>query len=243
MFQSDIYPPTNGLKPGVSAAEWFDGKTAPPPKISLESVYEGEGPKEVPTEYKAPKPSTTAVNEPPKAAPAAAPAPQPVAARGPAPSMSDNKASLASQANKFVDKDEESEDETSSFEEVSKPVERPTVAAARQEEKTRSPTMAREPEPRKPEPTPAPARTTSSEPTSAPVSNPAPTASGAAAGLKDYLADIKSTLLEQKETLQTQNQVCISRLLSTRLESLADIGRSCPINPTRLHSSCVKSVN
>jgi hypothetical protein len=46
MFQSDIYPPTTGLKPGVSAAEWFGGKTAAPPKISLESVYEGEAPKE-----------------------------------------------------------------------------------------------------------------------------------------------------------------------------------------------------
>jgi coronin-1B/1C/6 len=208
MFQSDIYPPTTGLKPGVSGAEWFGGKTAPPPKISLESVYDGEAPKEVPTEYKAPKPSTPAVTEPPKAAPAAAPAPQPVAARGPAPTMSDNKASLASQASKFADKDEESsEDETSSFEEVAKPIERHTTTAARQEEKTRSPVMTKEPEQRKPspEPTRAPARTTASEPASAPsassasASTPAPTASGAAAGLKDYLADIKSTLQQQNQ--------------------------------------------
>lgn len=47
MFQSDIYPPTTGIKPGVTASEWFGGKTALPPKISLESIYEGEAPKEV----------------------------------------------------------------------------------------------------------------------------------------------------------------------------------------------------
>jgi len=205
MFQSDIYPPTTGLRPGVSGTEWFGGKTAPPPKISLESVYDGDAPKEVPAEYKAPKPSTPTVTEPPKPTPAAAPAPQPVAARGPAPTMSDNKASLASQASKFADKDDESsDDETSSFEEVSKPAERHPTTAARQEEKARSPVITKEPEPRKPspEPTPAPARTTPSQPTPAPsasASAPAPTASGAAAGLKDYLADIKSTLQQQNQ--------------------------------------------
>jgi coronin-1B/1C/6 len=206
MFQSDIYPPTTGLKPGVSGAEWFGGKTAPPPKISLESVYDGEAPKEVPSEYKAPKPLTPTVTEPPRPAPAAAPAPQPVAARGPAPTMSDNKASLAAQASKFAEKDEESsEDETSSFEEVSKPVERHTATIARQEEKTRSPVMTKEPEPRKPspEPTPAPSRTTTTTSEHKPTSSgSASTPSGAAAGLKDYLADIKSTL-------QQQNQVCV----------------------------------
>jgi coronin-1B/1C/6 len=118
--------------------------------------------------------------------------------------MSDNKASLAAGASKFADKDEESsEDETSSFEEVSKPVERHTAPAARQEEKPRSPVMAKQPEPRKPspDPTPAPSRVTTTSEHKPTASVSASTPSGAAAGLKDYLADIKSTL-------QQQNQVC-----------------------------------
>lgn len=71
MFQSDIYPPTTGLKAGTTAEEWFGGKTALPPKISLESVYDGEAPKEVPSEYKAPAPapsqSSPVKSEPPRA--------------------------------------------------------------------------------------------------------------------------------------------------------------------------------
>jgi coronin-1B/1C/6 len=66
MFQSDIYPPTTGLKAGTTAEEWFGGKTALPPKISLESVYDGEAPKEVPSEY---KPAVVAQSSPVKAEP------------------------------------------------------------------------------------------------------------------------------------------------------------------------------
>lgn len=51
--------------------------------------------------------------------------------------------------------------------------------------------ISREPEPRKPE-------TTS---TATPARTPALTASGAAAGLKDHLTDIKSTLLSQSEQI------------------------------------------
>lgn len=213
MFQSDIYPPTTGLKPGATASEWFGGKTALPPKISLESVYEGEGPKEVPSDYKPPQaaepiqsPSPTKTEAP---KPVEATAPSPVT-RGPPPSMSDNKASLASQASRFADKDEESEDETSSFEEVPKPVERPSATTARQEEKTRGPAFSQEPPKQTPVPAaasePAPAASTPTS-TPAPASVPAPTASGAAAGLKDFLADIKSSVQLQAETLQRQNQV------------------------------------
>ena len=52
VFQEDIFPPTVGVKPSMSASEWFDGKEGLPPKISLESVYEGEEPAEVPADYK-----------------------------------------------------------------------------------------------------------------------------------------------------------------------------------------------
>ncbi|KAJ5040854.1 hypothetical protein J3E74DRAFT_413151 [Bipolaris maydis] len=119
MFQSDIYPPTNGLKPGVSAKEWFSGKTAMPPKISLESVYEGDAPKEVQSDYKPSRPTTAesapVKTEQPKAAPEPTHAP------------------LASH------KDNASDDESaSSFEEIPKPADRRNFTAARQEEKTRS---------------------------------------------------------------------------------------------------------
>lgn len=214
MFQSDIYPPTTGIKPGTTAQEWFGGKTALPPKISLESVYEGEGPKEVPSDYKPPQaaepiksPAPTKTEAPKSVEP---PAPSPVT-RGPPPTMSDNKASLAAGASKFADKDEESDAETSSFEEVPKPVERPSATTARQEEKTRGPAFKQDPEPSKPTPAPtaAPSSSTPAPAASTPTSSatPAPSASGAAAGLKDFLADIKNTVQQQSETLQRQNQV------------------------------------
>ncbi|RMZ81629.1 hypothetical protein DV737_g2365, partial [Chaetothyriales sp. CBS 132003] len=49
-FQDDIYPPTVGLKPAMSSKEWFDGAERLPPKISLESLYEGTGIQEVSSE-------------------------------------------------------------------------------------------------------------------------------------------------------------------------------------------------
>src|SRR5947208_3114022 len=70
-FQSDIFPPAVGLKPAVSAKEWLDGKTGLPPKIDLESVYEGSAPVEVPADFK------------PAVAPVRASAPAPVAAPAP----------------------------------------------------------------------------------------------------------------------------------------------------------------
>jgi len=48
VFQNDIYPPTTGLKPAMSSQEYFAGKTGMPPKISLESLYDGQEPEEVP---------------------------------------------------------------------------------------------------------------------------------------------------------------------------------------------------
>lgn len=213
MFQSDIYPPTTGIKPGTTASEWFGGKTALPPKISLESVYEGGAPEEVPSDYKPPAASTssTFVQSPPPTkseAPKAEPAPAPITSRGPAPTMNNNKASLADQASKFADKDEEeesSDDETSSFEEVPKPIERPTVTSARQEEK--------KPEPPKPTPAPAaappkesPAPAAQVTSSSTPTPSQAPTAAaGAAAGIKDHLTDIKNALAQQNKIMADQS--------------------------------------
>ncbi|CBX97194.1 Coronin-like protein crn1 [Plenodomus lingam] len=208
MFQSDIYPPTTGSKPGVTAAEWFAGKTALPPKISLESVYDGGAPQEVSSDYK-PPPVAVAQSSPTKAeAPKPTPEPTPAstAFRGPALSMKDNKDSLAAGASKFADKDDVSDNgSASSFEEVPKPFERPTVAATRQEEKKESEPVAKA--------TPAPAFTPShvksassvAEPTPSSATTSTPSSSGPAGALRDALGDIKSQLEHQNKVMSDQS--------------------------------------
>lgn len=221
MFQSDIYPPTTGLKAGTTAQEWFGGKTALPPKISLESVYDGEAPKEVSADVKAAIPVVSqpapAKAEAPKPAPEPTPAPAPLASRGPPPSMTDNKQSLAAGASKFADDNASDKESESSFEEVAKPIARPSTTAARQEEKTRGPAMTKEPEPT-PNPTPAATFTPSepgatlktAEPTSTLAPAPAPSSTSASSGgpasaLRDALSDIKSQLEHQNKVMSDQS--------------------------------------
>lgn len=242
VFQSDIYPPATGSKPSMSASDWFGGaEPALPPKISLESLYEGEEPVEVPASQ-LPKPAQVKDTPAPKPAPStsavpakAEPTPERVASpasttpsnvRGPQPTMNDNKQSMAAMADRFADKDEEesSDDETSSFEEVPKPVERPAAAvASRQEEKTgvRTPPQA-QPEPTKTSSAPSPrpeshsfsgaTLTEQTSATSVPLSELQKTvngdssagstgatggAKGAAAGIKGVLDDIKNLITQQ----------------------------------------------
>ncbi len=155
VFQGDIYPPTTGTRPAMSAAEWFDGKEGIPPKIDLESVYAGEEPAEVPSTSlptKQTPPSTKAFSpvkkepEQPKQAPISI-----ETQRGPPPKMEETKGSIAAMASKFADKDaeesEESEDDNSSFEEVARPSERNVPLASRMEEKTSSPLEKKAPQP------------------------------------------------------------------------------------------------
>lgn len=139
VFQGDIYPPVVGTKPAMSAAEWFEGAEGLPAKIDLESVYEGEEPTEIPPTSKPPsrvpststllsaskkepepspsKPELEPIEEPPRPSPAL---------RSPPPLMKEQTSSIAALASKFDDKEDSSsgEDDTSSFEEVAKPVER-----------------------------------------------------------------------------------------------------------------------
>ncbi len=129
VFQDDIYPPVVGLKPAMSSHDWFAGKEALPPKIDLASIYAGEEPAEVPSDYK--PQSQTEPGPPPNPTPQAAeptPDPVPSALRGPPPSMTHQTASIKDLASKFNDDDDSSaaeEEDTSSFEEVANPTSRP----------------------------------------------------------------------------------------------------------------------
>ena len=128
VFQDDIFPPVVGLKPAMSAGQWFDGKTGLPPKIDLASVYAGEEPAEIAAESKPvvrthspPAPSPT------KKVPQAAsePAASASSLRGPPPSMKEQTSSIKDLASKFSDdKEDESEEDSSSFEEIAKPIDR-----------------------------------------------------------------------------------------------------------------------
>jgi len=132
-FQEDIYPPTIGLKPGVSAKKWFDGEEGLPPKVSMESLFDGEGMKEVSAEEvkavaKAPERIETPAPVKKEDIKEEEPAPQPsaIAARGPPPSMKEQGGSMMAAASKFADDEpaEEGSGDESEFEEVQKPVER-----------------------------------------------------------------------------------------------------------------------
>ena len=160
-FQDDIYPPTFGLSPAMSPSEWFAGKEAIPPKISMASLFDGQGMKEVSGVQEKPTPTMDALTpkpaepEPvaPKATPKVAPepVPEPVPVARPAPSMKEQGASMAAMVNKFADDEEVEEpaDDDSSFEEVSKPVERPARSATAESSSPRvsSPLRPKEPEP------------------------------------------------------------------------------------------------
>ena len=136
-FQDDIYPPTIGVTPAMKASEWFSGKEAIPPKISMGSLYDGQGLKEVTGIQDKPTSSLTTESKPePKREPEVKPAspvkkaPEPVSEPTPvvkpAPSMKDQGASMAAMVNKFADDEEPEKVEESSFDEPSKPVERST---------------------------------------------------------------------------------------------------------------------
>lgn len=129
VFQDDIFPPVVGLKPAMSAAEWFDGKEGLPSKIDLASVYAGEEPAEVAADYKPavrtqspPAPSPTKKVPGPASEPAAPAS----SLRGPPPSMKEQTSSIKDLASKFTDdrEDDESDEDSSSFEEIAKPIDR-----------------------------------------------------------------------------------------------------------------------
>lgn len=120
VFQEDIYPPAVGTKPAVSSSEWFEGKDGLPPKIDLESIYNGEEPVTVAPDY---KPATTR-NGPTSLAKEEKPAaPKEEKKKEPPPvKVEDTKESIFEAARKManrVDEDEdEEEDDDSMFDDV-----------------------------------------------------------------------------------------------------------------------------
>jgi coronin-1B/1C/6 len=240
VFQTDIYPPTIGLKSSMSSKKWFDGETALPPLISLKSRYDGGDSMELSPEEKAmveksalaaavtsPPPTKT---ELPAPKPAAAPAPverEPVPAAQVAPKaeLKDNKQAMADMANKFADKDdeEEEEDDASSFEEVTKPVERPSrVADPLKLTSTPVQAISRAPAPSAAKPTPSAAPVP--EPAAA-TEAPRTTASGPAEVLKGHLSDIKSAQANTRDEIaelkdQVNDLKDLVKTLSSRLDTL-----------------------
>lgn len=209
-FQSDIYPPAIGLKPAMSAKEWFDGKTAVPAKLDLESIYDGNAPVEVPADYKppvaAPAPAPAPAPSPKKEQPEPAPAP----ARAPA-TMADQKTSISAMANKFQDDEEEEEEEddaeTSSFEEIGRPAPRTTTTAApvrtatKPQPVTTTAPPAAQAKPASPIKSP---QVTTPVSRAAPAAAPAP-ASPSGAGVEASLEQIKQLLVQQATVINAQN--------------------------------------
>jgi coronin-1B/1C/6 len=209
VFQSDIYPPATGLKPAVSAAEWLSGKDGVPAKIDLESIYEGNAPKEVPADYKPPTPAPAPSPAKTQAPKREEPAPV-VTQRAPPPSMSEQKGSIAAMASKFQDDEgADDEDETSSFEEISKPVQKHIPAAARVEAKPPSPVKVSptKTSPPKPEPVSQPAPRSYQQPLSSPPPAAVPTFSSSDSGsVESSLEQIKNLLEAQTKTINAQSE-------------------------------------
>jgi coronin-1B/1C/6 len=224
-FQDDIYPPTFGLTPAMSPSEWFAGKEAIPPKISMASLFDGEGLKEVsgvqekPTgtiDAPAPKPAEPEpVPEPvvPKAAPVAAAEPTPAPVARPAPSMKEQGASMAAMVSKFADDEEVEEpvDDDSSFEEVPKPTERPARSAAAE---SSSPRVSSPPRPKEPEPEVKPQSPVATAATSSPVSE----SSVPISAVYKEIEDLKDMLAQQARVIADQTSQM--QKLTSEIEAL-----------------------
>jgi len=203
VFQSDIYPPATGTKPAVTAAEWLSGKDGIPSKIDLESIYEGNAPVEVASDYKPSAPAPT---------PTKAPSPMKkeneptLVQRAPPPTMSEQKGSIAAMASKFQDDEEgNSDDDASSFEEIAKPIQRAAITAAKTDAKPLSPikTSPAKVSPPKPSPGSQPISTSRQAVASPTV---ATTVSSPGNGsVESSLQQIKNLLEAQTKTITAQS--------------------------------------
>jgi len=196
-FQSDIFPPATGGKAAMSNSEWLGGKSALPPKIDFESIYEGNAPVEVASDYKppvatpasAPAETAAAAAEKPAQAKAVEPTTSVPASRGPVPTYKDQNRSMAAMADKYNDNDDdESDNESSSFEEITKPTPRGTVPPASQSTSFKV-SAAQPPKQTSPAGATGPTSTTTSAPSKA-----------SGTGVEESLEQIKK-VLEQQTTM------------------------------------------
>lgn len=203
-FQSDIYPACTGSKPAMSASEWLSGKTALPPKIDLESVYEGNAPKEVAADYKPPA-ATAAPAPTPAAKPAPKePEPTPVTTRTPPPSMAQQKGSMAAAASKFQDNEEEEEEdeaETSSFEEVQRPAPKASFPVRSEPAKPISPITSSAPAATAPAKAPSPIKAT------APISAVRSAQPSPALSPSSGSGAVEASLEQIKQLIETQTKI------------------------------------
>ncbi|KAF4945665.1 hypothetical protein FSARC_14398 [Fusarium sarcochroum] len=223
-FQADIFPPATGTKPAASAQEWFDGKTAIPNKIDLESVYEGTAPKEIASDYKAPAAPAPAAEKPaPKKEEPKKEEPKPTpAARSPPPSVNEQKGSISAMASRYQDRqeEEEDEDETSSFEEVSRPAQRSAVPAAKFTPPTQpktTPTSSTPAVAKPSSPIESPTAPVSSAPTTS-SSAPRATSSSAPSSGDSSFTEIKQLIEGQTKLINSQSQQI--GLLTAEVEAL-----------------------
>ncbi|EGY15061.1 hypothetical protein VD0002_g3196 [Verticillium dahliae] len=216
-FQSDIFPPAFGSKPAVSSKEWIDGKDGIPSKIDLESIYEGNAPKEVASDYK-PTAAPVAATPAPKPEPKKEPEPAQPAGRSPPPSMKEQQNSMSNMANKFKDNEpaeESSDDDDSSFEQVQRPQPRTNVPIRSEQAKPQPPanvsTPAAQAKPASPPARspvasqPPPTKTFSApapSPAAAPVASASPADAATSSSGNTQLAEIKQ-LLEQQTKIIT----------------------------------------
>lgn len=227
-FQDDIYPPTVGTTPAATSGEWFGGKSGLPPKFSLEDLFDGNEPQMMAAEtVSKPTPTATAPAPAPAAAPKAEPKVEPKVESTPAPTpaiareipkVGSNKDSMAQFADKFADskEDEASDhDDDSSFEEIQKPVERPSVMASRAAPTKTSTTAPTEPNSLSKDSftgegisavsAPSASELRGQEKEKSAVSPPptsVPTASAAAGGLKEVLGEIRGLLISQGKQIE-----------------------------------------
>ncbi|KAH8589297.1 hypothetical protein B0O99DRAFT_523532 [Bisporella sp. PMI_857] len=208
VFQSDIYPPATGTKPAVSAAEWLSGKDGVPSKIDLESIYEGNAPVEVPSGYKPPTPASAPTPAKASSPVKKEPEPTPVQ-RAPPPSISEQKGSIAAMASKFQDDEEaNSDDDASSFEEISRPAQRTAPVAPKADPKPVSPIKTSPTKVSPPKASPGSQPTPASrQNVTSPVATSTPGVSSSSNGsVESSLEQIKSLLEAQTKTITAQSE-------------------------------------
>lgn len=221
VFQGDIYPPVTGTKPAMSAAEWFDGMEGLPPKIDLESIYEGEEPTEIPPSSRPVSrvPSKSTMLSPAKQQ--AGPTPprkdlepikeplQPSPALRNPPSMKEQTNSIANLAAKYDDREDSSsaEDDISSFEEVAKPIERHTSKPGEKPVETTEPAAITRKLSSPVSPTKLAAPISASKPASSAATSMEPASTKAATSSDQItLQDIKTLLESQSRTISGQSE-------------------------------------